>query len=220
MSYLRGEAAIVKAKISAASTRLSNFESSVQDDMRDQLWNLHGALASSALAIRTVLNKHKRRYVSLVIVRTSSQNAAALSKSLDDIVGKLDVAAERASQSYDQCHQYSLQVHDFPRYHLEPARRSAETLRNNIASAQFRLETALEAATTQASEARSQVVKIDQEIQQKYADIASNQQKQKQNTVEANQLKSDQEDLERQKRNNESRAARLREVSEDDLGYE
>jgi hypothetical protein len=63
-------------------------------------------------------------------------------------------------------------------------------------------------------------VKIDQEIRQKYADIASNQQKQKQNTVEVNQLKSDQEDLERQKRNNERRAARLREVSEDDLGYE
>jgi chromosome segregation ATPase len=214
MSNLRDEAVAVKWRIDSASTALSNLQSEAQRDIGGELRNLHGALISSSTAIRGVLHKHKRRHFSLALLRTQSQEAVALQRFLDDVVGRLDVATQSASRSHAQSQSYYLQALDLPNTHIQPARDSVQALRNNISYAQYRLDVDLESTKTLAADAQRQLTRVGNDIAQKERNIATSRQKSQNNSDEMARLRREQDAIEHDRKEKAAQAARLRQVSQ------
>jgi chromosome segregation ATPase len=213
MSNLRYEAAAVKRQIDSASSAVSNLQSRAESDIGNELGNLRNALTSSSGAIQGVLRKHKRRHFSLDLVKTQAQEAAALQRSINDIAGRLDVATQFAGRSHAQSESYYLKALDLPNTHIRPAKQSVQTLKGNIASAQYRLEGDLNSTKSLAADAQKELTRVRNDIAQKERNLQASRQKSQNNRNEINRLEREKASVERIRQEKISRASRLRAVS-------
>jgi chromosome segregation ATPase len=212
MSHLRNEAAAVNARINSASKAVSTLQAEAQRDIGYELVELRNALNNSSLAIKSILRKHKRRYFSLALVQSQSQEAAILEHSINHVAEWLDYATKLAGRSHAQSQSYYLKALDLPHTHIKPAKDSVQRLKWNISTAQAQLDREIEDTKILVAKAEEELRQVRRDIAQKEWSISISQQNIQNKKHEINRLEWDKYYVEVRRHDKLQRAAALREV--------